>query len=191
MEAAASSQSCEARPTYRCWVGVVLSFFIPGAGIYLAGDKGTGFRWFFGLMAISLIGRIVSPSQAISGLFVFALISMAFLVLFVWMLVQSYRPVPRVGILTWLCFFLLIFALGATKRGIFKQWPGRLIAHGPSMNPTIAPGDRLLVDTFAYWSARPKHGDVVVFKSDPVEALPRGRFRPNASLRFLERRSKS
>jgi len=41
-----------------------------------------------------------------------------------------------------------------------------------SMSPTLQPGDRFFVDTFAYLSKPPKRGDVITFlREDPDEGL--------------------
>jgi len=46
VEVIATSQAFETKPVYRRWVGSLLSLLIPGAGIYLAGDRATGFGGF-------------------------------------------------------------------------------------------------------------------------------------------------
>jgi hypothetical protein len=45
----------------------------------------------------------------------------------------------------------------------------RVVVADSSMTPTLAPGDRLLVDAGAYRRAEPRVGDVVVLE-DPVDA---------------------
>jgi len=55
---------------------------------------------------------------------------------------------------------VLLTAIVISKSFIFES----LVIHGPSMEPTIMPGDRVLVNRIAYRSRRPDRGDIIVFR---------------------------
>lgn len=161
---------------YPRWVGVLLSFLIPGAGIYLSGDKTSGVRWFLSLLALAVIAEVLAPMPAIPGITAAVIAYGAELVLTIWMLVQSYRPVPKLRMRVWLLLLCLTGFLIGFMWTLPDQFTRAFTHPTSSMVPTLRPGDRLFVQTSAYWFTRPKHGDVVVFKTDAVASLPKGQY---------------
>lgn len=170
MEQSTLLDSSAPKPTHRRWVGVLLSLLIGGAGIYLAGNRRAGLRWFVGLTVLSLATVALASLPAIPGLGVcLALVTVA-TVLTLWMLVLSFKPVPKLGVRGWLLILLLagLFS-GLEFLGTNHLTRAFKVPTG-SMAPTIQPGDRLFVQTSAYWFAAPRRGDVVAFRTDELDS---------------------
>ena len=91
----ASCRGCEARLAYPRWVGLLLSLLMPGAGIYLAGDKTTGLRWFCALVALGLVSEILVPLPAIPGILACMVTGFSELALTCWMLARWPDTAPR------------------------------------------------------------------------------------------------
>lgn len=161
---------------YRRWVGVLLSLLIPGAGIYLAGNKSTGLRWFLGLLALGLANEVLTPLPPIPGIFAWLITGFLELALTCWMLVRSFCPVPKMRFAGWLILVALACTLGTAEWIVGGQFTRAFRHPTSSMMPTLIPGDRVFVNRFAYWFAEPKRGDIIVFRTDSVESLPKGQF---------------
>jgi signal peptidase I len=178
MEPSAPVNISAPKPVHRRWVGVLLSLLIAGAGIFLAGDRKAGLRWFLGLTILSLVTVALAPLPAIPGLLVFVALAAVLAILTLWMLVLSYRPVPKLGVRGWVLFLVLAALLGGLEALIPQQLARAFKVSSGSMEPTILPGDRLLVQMSAYWFAAPSRNDVVVFRTDAMASagLPQDQF---------------
>jgi signal peptidase I len=178
MEGSAPAGTVAAAPSYRGWVGVLLSFLIAGAGIFLAGNRKVGLRWFLGLTVLSLATVALASLPVMPGLMTCVTLIALTGVVTLWMLVLSYRPVPKLRVRGWVLFLLLagLFS-GLEVQGSHQLTRAFKVPTG-SMEPTILPADRLLVQTSAYWFSPPRRGDVVVFRTDMLESplVPRGQF---------------
>jgi len=157
---------------------VLLSLLIAGAGIFLAGNRKAGLGWFLGLSALSLVTVALAPLPAIPGLLVLAALAAVLAVLTLWMLILSYRPVPKLGVRGWFLFLVLAALLGGLEALIPQQLARAFKVSSGSMEPTILPGDRLFVQMSAYWFAGPSRNDVVVFRTDAIGSagLPQDQF---------------
>lgn len=168
----------ELRQMHRRWVGSLLSFLLPGAGIYLAGDRKTGLRWFFGLTLLWLIAAILTPLQTIPHLLAYGFWVVLTVTLACWLLVCSYRPVPKLGLRGWCIFLLLSFAFSSLMPTVMRRFTQPFKVPASSMQPTINRDDHLFVQKYAYWFAKPKRGDLVVFKTEDIvhALLPKGQY---------------
>ncbi len=168
----------ETRPPHRRWVGVLLSLLIPGAGLFLAGDRRAGTRWFLTLEGLSFLAIVLASLAAIPGLLACA-VALAFtLGMTVWMLIRSYKSVPRLGLRGWILFLSLAGALQAVETVLAHRLTRPFKVPTGSMQPTIRPGDHLMVQSSAYWFSRPRRGDLVVFRTEESQAwgIPKGQF---------------
>jgi signal peptidase I len=165
-------------PTHRRWVGVLLSLLIAGAGIFLAGNRKAGLRWFLGLTVLSLVTVALGSLPVIPGLGAFVGMASVTGVLTLWMLALSFKPVPKLGMRGWLLFLLLAGLLSGLELLGTDQLTRPFKVPSRSMDPTILPGDHLFVQTSAYWMSTPGRGDVVVFRTDALESplVPKGQF---------------
>ncbi len=156
-------------PTHRRWVGVLLSLLIAGAGIFLAGNWKAGLQWFVGLTLLSFATVAVASLPAIPGLGVCLALIAVTIVLSLWMLVLSFKRVPRLGVRGWLLFLVLVGLLsGLEVLGTDCLTRPFKVPTG-SMEPTVLPKDHLFVQTSAYWFTAPRRGDVVVFRTDALD----------------------
>jgi signal peptidase I len=159
----------ETRPMHRRWVGSLMSLLLPGAGIFLAGDRRAGLRWFGWLTAMWLALIVVTPLPGIPGPPVFAGLTFCLLAAVCWMLVHSYRPVPKLALMGWIMFIALVFVVGAAELVLEHQLMRPFKMPTRSMETTIMPGDHLFAQTCAYWFSPPRRGDIVVFKTDDLQ----------------------
>ena len=184
--------------TYRPWVGVVLSFFISGVSQFLAGDKLAGIGWFFGLFLLSVSWIWCLASPIVPGDLLAFILCIASLVLWLVMLIKSYRPVPRLRWFGWIIFiFLILLIQTAVFRGVRALFRPFKIPTA-SMSPTIQGneklpdgakigGERVFVEEYAYWFAKPQRGDVIVFKAGGIAPSQRELFRIPPDEFYLKR----
>ena len=164
--------------THRRWIGSLLSFLLPGSGLFLAGNRKAGWQWFFGLSSLWLVKVVVIPLPAIPNLIAYGSLSFITLALYCVLIARSYLPIPKIGITRWVA--LLGLALGfALVKGVIAQFfthPFNMPTG--SMIPTVQPGDHLFVQKYAYWLYPPKRGDIIVFRTDELDVplLPKGYF---------------
>jgi nickel-type superoxide dismutase maturation protease len=86
------------------------------------------------------------------------------------------RPAPRRPLRTRVALAAVAIELTAattwlglrTARRLARSWSARVAVEGGSMQPTLQPGDWLLVDPQAYRSRAPRRGDLVL-AADPRE----------------------
>jgi len=150
------------------WQGVLLSFLVPGAGQFLAGKRVNGIAWHVSLYFLHLAGLTVASRLVPFGLFASFALLLLWFALWVVMMVDSYRPVPRKH---W-SFLLLFLVLGIVV------WRGeRTLAVVPvrifripagSMAPTLVPGDRVFVVRDSYRFAAYRRGEVVIFRTPDI-----------------------
>jgi len=162
--------------THRRWVGVLLSLLIAGAGIYLAGDRRAGVRWFLGLLVLSLVAVALASMPAMPGLWIPLGLGGIVTALSLWMLVISYRPVPKLGLWGWLLFLVGAAVLSGLEILCTDHLTRAFKVPTGSMEPAVLPGDHLFVQTAAYGFSAPKRGEVVAFRTEALNSplLPKG-----------------
>ena len=161
---------------HRRWVGSLLSLLLPGAGIFLARDKRAGLSWFV-ILTTLWIAKVISASMPIiPDIMVFVGLSVCGLLLSCWMLVRSYRIVPKLGFRGWLVFLSLATAIQVSEHGLAHLFTHPFSLPTGSMETTLLRNDHIFVQTCAYWFSKPQRGDIVVFKTDSVAVpmVPKG-----------------
>jgi signal peptidase I len=177
----------ESVKTYRPWVGVVLSFFITGASQFLVSNKFIGIGWFviIGLLSFGSMFCLASPSIP-GDMPAFILLAITS-VLWIIMLVKSYRPIPRFRWTGWACFIFLILLLEALDLGeekIVRPFKMPTSSMAPTIqgntkraDGTAVGGDHIFAEEYAYWFSKPQRGDIVVFKTTDIStSLPENEF---------------
>ncbi len=159
---------------YRKWVGVLMGFYFSGAAHFLSGKRSAGIKWFFGLFFCDLIALYILAIPGISTIIIGIAIILASIVLWVVMLKQSYRPVPRIGYQGWIWFIIVVVAMSYSQRFLIKQVVRPFRMPSSSMAPTIAPGDHVFVERLSCRFSKPKRGDIVAFKTDGIISLQPG-----------------
>ena len=162
---------------YRRWVGTFLSLLAPGAGQFMAGNKRAGFIWLFALYALDIPLVYVFASSNFASPALAIILVIATLILWIVMLIQAYKAVPRQGAakLTLLIIVCLLLRTGSSL--IRRQCASAFVVNGNSMLPTMQgakdpvtglerPEDRLIVNKIMYWFNTPQRGDIVAFYTD-------------------------
>ena len=174
----------ESVKTYRPWVGVVLSFFVPGASQFLSGKRANGVVWFLAMEILGTGSLWCLASPVVPGKFTAFILAGAYLVLWIVMLVKSYRPVPRFRRFGWISFFLVALLINGLDYQGTDHFIRPFFMPTASMSPTLqgntkrpdgttARGDRIFVEGYAYWFSKPQCGDIIVFKTTGISsALP-------------------
>ena len=159
------------KPPYRKWGGVVLGFLLTGSAHFISGQHAAGLRWYFGILACALLALLIIG--AVPGMLAYIVGVILFLVsivLWVSMLKQSYRPVPRIGFLGWIAVIVINFALNYAwiyaLRTVVR--PFRISTGG--MSPTLQRGDHVYVEKISVAFAKLERGDIIVFRTT---GLPR------------------
>jgi signal peptidase I len=158
-------------------VGVVLSLFISGAAPYLAGQRAVGLAWFLGIFLLQAFGAVWLASRWLPGVVPGYVIGVVVFVLWVIMLVKSYRPLRRLNARTWVAFVILAVTLPFIESAFSLVLIHPFAIPTGGMSPTIqgrlkredgkeSDGDRLWVEKYAYWFNGPRRGDIVVFKAE-------------------------
>lgn len=125
------------KPPYCKWVGVLLGLTLNGSAHFVAGKRAVGLKWYFGLVACGLacMAFLVVP-----GTFPFTLgmvFGVAGVVLWFVMLIQSYQPVRRIGIIGWLVVIFLSVVLNEGWRFLILQFVHPFKVPTGAMQPTI------------------------------------------------------
>ena len=160
----------------RPWVAVFLSLVMPGLGQIYCGDIKSG-------IAIMLVIAIFSSGWVIGMMHEstppLAFLSMMWGIILLATLfaaIDSYRRARRTrydyklkDYNHWGIYLALIWIAGAGTLGYTAFVKAKLFeafyVPAGSMAPTIMPGDRLTASKIAYRKARPKRGDIVLFKN--------------------------
>ena len=181
----AGEKQNESVKTYRPWVGVVLSLFISGSAQFLAKKRLQGIAWFVALPLLATAGGWCLASPLVPGDLLGFILLAAFIVLWIAMLIKSYRPVARLHWVRWIGFASL-FLLFCEASDYDLVRPFKMPTS--SMSPTIQGetkkadgtkicGDRVMVEEYAYWFSKPQRGDIIVFKTDGISSmLPQNEF---------------
>jgi len=152
---------------------VLLSFAKPGAGHFLLGAFRRGIAWAVGIVMLWLLLLFAAPVS----LWLLILLSS-------WVLgilgrvgaaidaARVVRPTPawKVVILAWAALIagdlVVVLPLATYYRAHYAQ--AFTIPSG-AMQPTLLPGDYIMVDKSVYRSQAPRRGDIVVFQFPPDE----------------------
>ena len=164
------------KDSYPPWMGVVLSFMISGAAQFLAGKRREGLTWFVGILLLGGTSLVVMASPLVPGLMPGITLAVLANMLWIFMLVRSYQPVPKLRRSGWLMFVALGIslpwaALNGTMQGFrafaipFNSMAPTLLGKEKLPDGTTIGGDRFFAIPYAYWFSKPERGDIVVFKT--------------------------
>lgn len=180
-----AAQECSSprRRHHHPWVGVLTSFLIPGAAQFLSGRRRLGLVWLLGLWALNLLSDWCLASAWIPGVVPGGVILVSALVLWMVMLVKSWLPIPRLRLAGWVSLVAVSAGIIFASSFLSRQVAQSFYMPSSSMVPTILGehlgeggitnrGDHVIADRTAYWFGPPKIGDLVVFRTDGVDALP-------------------
>lgn len=133
---------------------------------FIAGEKKKGLCWFMGLMILSGIAVIFLCSSGILAFSIFAFSLLACLVLWLVMLKQSFRPIPKLKIWHWILLILIWMGMNLANN-LFKAHACEAFRFpGVSMQPTLCPNDLIIVNKLTYKFTSPEKGDLIAFRQD-------------------------
>ncbi len=163
------------------WVAVILSLTLPGVGHAYAGRAKRGLAFFcVGAVAEILIAAYAFyPSTRIGLPFILAA-ALFSIVFALYMLIDAYRSAKAWNIqhaaprrprwkraLLIFAALLLVLVLNPTEhvaRYVRENVVEAFVNTQYSMEPTLIPGDRVLVDKRIYGRSEPRRGSMVVFR---------------------------
>ena len=163
-------------PRERRWPGLLLSFFVPGFGLFRAGLPRRGFLWFFGMLILSLIVG-VCLALSVVPIWLVAVGLIGSVVVQIRMLRDGFRP-GRMTWQLWLHFFCLLTALLMIPSPVLTVVRSFNISTG-AMEPTLRGADSptgadyVSVDLLSYRFAAPQRGDLIVFSTAEITGLTR------------------
>lgn len=162
--------------TYRSWVGVILSLFIPGIVQFLTGKRLLGLGWLVAIFFLQVVGMFSLASPLVPGVALgFILFALSFVLWFV-VLVKSCQPIPQLRWRGWVFFVVLFWMPSILIPTAIKTFIAPFKIPTGSMSPTIqgnqklsdgtmVGGDHLFAEKYPYWFSKPQRGDIVVFKA--------------------------
>lgn len=157
----------------RRWPGLVLSLFVPGFGLVRAGHVARGVAWFLGLhtalavVALLMIWRSVPVWLVVAAYAVVVAAEVA-------MLVDSFRA-GRMRAGLWVAFLVVLAGLCLLPSA--DDFLVKGYSHPTAnMEPTLRGADNgtpdhLMVDLFSHRFAKPKRGDLVVFRTKGIPRI--------------------
>ena len=163
---------------YRPWVGVIASVLLPGAGQYLAGEKRRGLCWcvFFAFLEFAG-GLLESAPVVIPSALEWTKFGLC-LAIWLFMLRDACRPIPRMLTRGWSALVLMAVALFVAEMLLILCFVRPFKIPTRTMEPTLRghvrrpdgtvereTGDHVLVQRFGYWFSKPRRGDIVVFRT--------------------------
>jgi signal peptidase I len=171
--------------THAPWVGVVLSFFISGAGLFFAGARRKGLCWFAGIHFAHLLVACLIASTLIENFILHLILLSSLLALWILMLIKSYKPIPRLKLSTWSLFIVTVLLCGnflpLLKQNFVRPFKLPTGAMSPTLNGVTLlssgqkkSGDHVFCQRFAYWFSDPKRGDIIVFDTSDLEVTRPG-----------------
>jgi signal peptidase I len=158
------------QPMHGRWAGLLTSLLIPGSGVFLGGDRKKGLVWFLAITGVWILWIMFGPLPTIRGVFAFFGLMLLLATMSIWMLFCSLKRIPRLRFGGWLVLIVVTLALSEGKVLLTHcfSWPFSIPTR--SMQPTLQPGDHLLVQTSAYWFKSIERGQVLAFRTDLLQA---------------------
>ena len=159
--------------TIKRWKGLLASLIFSGAGQFLSGARRRGIIWFGIVCALPLFLLSIYTSSSVPAKAAIPLFG-AYIIVWLAMLYDSYRPIRRLRRWGWVILILLSFAVSDVcsriAHRLFQAYRIPTIA----MTPTINNGDDVLICRFAYWFREPHRGDLIVFETSGIKSIPEG-----------------
>ncbi|MDP4624624.1 MAG: signal peptidase I [Akkermansiaceae bacterium] len=160
----------------RRWPGLLLSFFVPGFGLFRAGLPHKGGAWFVGVLLLNLI-LALSIALSVVPIWLVAVVLIVSVVAPIWMLCDGFRS-GRMTWRLWVLFVGLFAFLMMIQPSILSVVRSFNISTG-AMQPTLRGADSptgadyIAVDLLSYRMSSPQRGDIIVFSTSGITGLTR------------------
>jgi len=175
------------------WIGVVLTFFLPGITHVLCGKRKMGICWFLSGMILGLLTLFLAGLPGTGFLWMTLLCLVVMIGWYIAVLKFSYRSILKLSCLGWI--FLIVFIVGFNvllgNLNVFlarTYLTERYQISGKSMEPTLlAPSstssslpefsqdqssidvaDQIIVNKWIYRFRNPKRGELVLLRTDHI-----------------------
>lgn len=168
--------------TYPKWVGVILGLLLNGSAHFLAGKRAVGISWLLAIRLSAIAAMLILAAPGLICLVFASGLILTSILLWIVMLKQSFRPVPRIGIWGWLAVLVLVVTINSGFRIALHQAVQPFKVPTGAMTPALIPGDHIVAERASYWFGHPKRGDIVVFNTT---GLDHPAVRPN--LHYIKR----
>lgn len=100
------------------------------------------------------------------------MLSLVAVALWIIMMKQSYRSVPRIGFFGWIAVIGLMICLNNAVSAAMHAALHTFRMPTGTMSPTIIGGDHLVVEKLSFKFRAPQRGDIIVFTTDGIPSLP-------------------
>lgn len=171
------TQDCDKRKTagrkrrrlrLRRWPGVVLSFFVPGFGLFRAGAWRRGLLWMLTFYSVTIACTVVFALPCFPVAAGFVAIAL-YVILVVALLRDSFRE-GRMTKRLWV-LFAIFMAVGAILPYPTEWGVRTFVIRDRSMEPTFRAADYLIIDCVSYRFSNPARGDLITFTGAGGEGL--------------------
>ena len=132
-----SSSRGAGRTCYPKWVGVILGFLLAGSAHFLSGRRRAGIAWCVSVLVGGLVCKSLLAVPGVWGIVVSFSLWAGLIVLWLFMLRQSYRAVRRIGGLGWIAVIVLTVSLGEAREAAERLAIHPFRVTSGSMQPTI------------------------------------------------------
>jgi signal peptidase I len=157
----------------RPWLGVLLSFLVPGFGLLRARQYTRGVLWLIGSQLLGLGVAFVWITRAVPTAIAMIALAMCIMV-WLWLLRDSYRA-GRMTPALWLTFLVLFIIFGfapSLPSLVFHAFSISTDAMAPTLVATQAGNsDHIVVNKAAYWFSEPQRGDLAVFRTRGIKGI--------------------
>jgi len=158
-----------------------MALFLPGSAHFLSGRRRTGILIYFALLLSVFLSCLPLSVPGVGFFYTTVGFLVVYILLFVGVLISSWRPTRRIGCFGWILLIgaalLLNNAIAYPSALLMKNYVVAGYAmNGAAMSPTlIAPSkfapevlrpDRIVVSKWYYRLNNPKRGDIVMFKTN-------------------------
>jgi len=104
------------KPPYQKWVGVLLGFLLNGSAHFISGNRMAGLKWYLVISAFSIPSLFIIAAPGLTTYCIAVFFCLIAFCLWLMMLKQSYRPVPRIGFLGWMAVIVIGITLNLVLR---------------------------------------------------------------------------
>ncbi|HEY0511737.1 MAG TPA: signal peptidase I [Thermoanaerobaculia bacterium] len=164
----------------RPWIAALLTLLVPGLGQLYGGEPGRAIAVYLGYVVLLAGLLLIGLPKTFSGLIVFLLALLAYVLWVVWDAVriarrkQDYVLKPCNRWYGYVAAVLVANLLIGPRLLALSPVKAFRIPSG-SMEPAVRVGDHLYADMAGYRSARPSRGDLVIFVSPDSSGQKLGR----------------
>lgn len=156
------------------FVGSLLSFMVPGFGLWRAGMFRRAVLWFVAIHVVAVFGKLLAAKEFVPTWIAIVLLC-GMMLLPLASAIDSWRPgrlrVAHIGLFIAALVWLSLLNVG-TSRFIAQPFKIPTGAMQPTlMGSSASAPDQVISDKTAYWFSDPKRGDLGIFTTNGIRGL--------------------